>query len=985
MAVNVQVPYKEYEANGITTNFPLEFDCDNQEHLILSVNDKEQNMGDWLLKDRSVVFRKAPTSGDIVKIQRNTPLKRATEFNSYDNSFRPETINKDFDWIWWKLQELGVADKLLKIYADQKDAILKNYVDNQDDKLSKKVDLVRTEIAEYLNKMLPMFFCIMKKEAQGIIDPRFDEKWKELAEYLNTLIPAFSCIMKKEIARYTETELVDVIRDVVDTFEFAVTRVVGKTGSITAEDISAALGLGTASRESVAFFEKQEKSASKVILNNGRTTEEKLCEMPSPFDFGAKGDGKENDTKAFLNLESDFQGRIIDLLGKTYYVDRDFMKNTYINGGLKIGGVNTITTKGHYAKADYKYRVGSGNDIQIAELSALISTGGSASTGTSIFQEVVYHNQKQCYYSTQEWSGSGADELMVLTKYYKGVGGTIEPEKQSLPSGVIGHQGLAITIEDGETYFWTIGGSDINAEKSRHVVKFQFNEETLAIENEQHFRVFGDRYIGNNVRVMDIAPNRDTLVTVGSMNYDVSLVCRVFSVSDLEDPSVDYSESYKTQFYINKPSGYSMQSCCTDGQFVYVIHSSDSKKTAVLDIYTLSGVNILTDFNFTVGLTASEQLTNKYWLPESVFLLSDGNLGFHIAIGKRGNSSKPFTNLLMSTMSYDPKVIKTYNDEPALFLDSATQYGVIPTRQIKTVEVDSIGAKRLRSNITQNINYIYPKSSIGGFYAIQDGAYDARMYVENTLRKGMFQVSASGAIGVYDGTNNKWLFFSSTTGENLTFNTNLVASTDNTKNLGSETVRYAKTFTKQLNFSPKIYLDASTDDSTGQVRIREVGDTADRSRVLISQNWLEYRVLDGSANGGLSVSVGTATEVRSVIGNSVRNIRMQVSNTGNFGFYDVTNSKYLLAFSLDGIDSTLSTNLLPSSTAVKNLGSSTLSFLNTFTNKVTLQGGITVQTGSGTPEGIVIASNGSMYIDSATGDWYQKKGTTNTNIGWIAK
>lgn len=108
MAVPEQTPYKEYIANGITTSFPLTFDCDNQEHLIVLIDDVEQSAEMWLLAASTVAFSTAPLNGSKITIQRNTPLKRDTNFQSYDNSFRPPAVDKDFDWIWRKLQEFGV-------------------------------------------------------------------------------------------------------------------------------------------------------------------------------------------------------------------------------------------------------------------------------------------------------------------------------------------------------------------------------------------------------------------------------------------------------------------------------------------------------------------------------------------------------------------------------------------------------------------------------------------------------------------------------------------------------------------------------------------------------------------------------------------------------------------------------------------------------------------------------------------------------------
>ena len=136
MAVQPQTPYIEHIANGTTTGFNLGFDCDDQDHLIVKVDDVEPSVGSWSLTGSAVVFGAAPTSGNKITIQRNTPFERKRDYQSYDNSFRPPAVNKDFDWIWLKLQELGVADWIL---GNRLDA-LKGYVDKKDDQLQENID-----------------------------------------------------------------------------------------------------------------------------------------------------------------------------------------------------------------------------------------------------------------------------------------------------------------------------------------------------------------------------------------------------------------------------------------------------------------------------------------------------------------------------------------------------------------------------------------------------------------------------------------------------------------------------------------------------------------------------------------------------------------------------------------------------------------------------------------------------------------------------
>ena len=170
MAVQPQTPYKEYTANGSTKSFALKFDCDNQDHLIVLVDGVEPVVGAWSLIGGAVVFGTTPTTGKKITIQRNTPFRRDGDFQSYDNSFRPGPVNKGFDWIWLKLQELGVADWILSARIDA----LKNYVDRKDDELKaylmeeiRKQGVALDQLDEYYN-------YLMERLAQIAVDKGWD-------------------------------------------------------------------------------------------------------------------------------------------------------------------------------------------------------------------------------------------------------------------------------------------------------------------------------------------------------------------------------------------------------------------------------------------------------------------------------------------------------------------------------------------------------------------------------------------------------------------------------------------------------------------------------------------------------------------------------------------------------------------------------------------------------------------------------------------
>ncbi len=184
MAVQPQTPYKEYTANGSTKSFALEFDCDNQDHLIVLVDDVEAIVGTWSLSNGAVVFGNAPATGKKITVQRNTPFRRDGDFQSYDNSFRPGPVNKGFDWIWLKLQELGVADWILsnrindlRAYVDKQDNVLqdnidslKNYVDDKDDELRNYLLNAIQEQGVALDQLEEYYSYLMQQLAQVAID-----------------------------------------------------------------------------------------------------------------------------------------------------------------------------------------------------------------------------------------------------------------------------------------------------------------------------------------------------------------------------------------------------------------------------------------------------------------------------------------------------------------------------------------------------------------------------------------------------------------------------------------------------------------------------------------------------------------------------------------------------------------------------------------------------------------------------------------------
>ena len=131
MAVAEQTPYKEYTANGVTKIFPLEFNVLEQDHLIVLVDEIEPTVGSWSLDamNDTVVFNRAPDNRAIIKIRRDTPLQRNNDYENYNASLKPASVNSDFDNIWIKLQEMGVLNWMI----DKNVKDLSAYVDSLND------------------------------------------------------------------------------------------------------------------------------------------------------------------------------------------------------------------------------------------------------------------------------------------------------------------------------------------------------------------------------------------------------------------------------------------------------------------------------------------------------------------------------------------------------------------------------------------------------------------------------------------------------------------------------------------------------------------------------------------------------------------------------------------------------------------------------------------------------------------------------------
>lgn len=326
MAVQPQTPYKEYTANGSTKSFSLEFDCDNQDHLIVLVDDVEEIVGTWSLSNGAVVFGNAPTSGKKITIQRNTPFRRDGDFQSYDNSFRPGPVNKGFDWIWLKLQELGVADWILSTRIND----LRAYVERQDSVLQENIDNLKTYVDDRDDELRDYLLEEIRK--QGVALDQLDEYYNYLMQRLAQIAVSrgWDASFIADAGGSTQQDIND--------FGGAKWRnkaggyALGATVKLDNGDIvKSTIDENTNDPNSDMTGWVKPNSASQILYANGYTVQASLYYL-TPEMFGAVGDGITDDQAAIQSmLNAGAVGCVFEFDGSKTYNNAFNASGGYVN------------------------------------------------------------------------------------------------------------------------------------------------------------------------------------------------------------------------------------------------------------------------------------------------------------------------------------------------------------------------------------------------------------------------------------------------------------------------------------------------------------------------------------------------------------------------------------------------------------------------------------------------------------------------------
>ncbi len=112
MSVTNNTPIVTYVADGLKTSFALTFEVEGKDNIKVSANNLLVSKNDYNYSstNNSINFYQPVVSGTEIKLERNTDLERSEDYTAFGNSFRPETLNYDFDRIWRALQEKGVQN-----------------------------------------------------------------------------------------------------------------------------------------------------------------------------------------------------------------------------------------------------------------------------------------------------------------------------------------------------------------------------------------------------------------------------------------------------------------------------------------------------------------------------------------------------------------------------------------------------------------------------------------------------------------------------------------------------------------------------------------------------------------------------------------------------------------------------------------------------------------------------------------------------------
>lgn len=509
------------------------------------------------------------------------------------------------------------------------------------------------------------------------------------------------------------------------------------------------------------FMDKVKDEISDGVLTwSGRTQEDKNKDMITPLDFKAKGDGITDDTQAFINLELEYSGLIVDLLGKTYMVDAIPPYNTYINGYFSIpSGENRSLVKSE--KSDYvnsHYLQNSDGGYLVKSL----KTTAATETGSRILQSMAYDFKTKNLFAIKESKTTAEGEVVIETYNLANLQTDVVASAISTPNTSIGHQGFGIqTVRNNTRFFWATSG--IAQSDARKFVRFKFNSNIVS--ELVDFTLFGSNFNQvNATKTIAVSPDGKTIAAFGVRASDSMRVIRIFDAHIFAySNGGDFSEQYMFEFTMARPYGWIFAGLATDSKFVYflgsnVVSTQDLVTAEVarqhVQVYTLDGKLVINDQYCRIGLgtalaqgSVSSDLTYMYE-PEAFGWIGDQNSPNLVVLGAsstttdgiyRYNNIHSITDMKRNILSADDLVSNNINSFS------------------KTINLKANDGQIMSAFTVDGSGNVIAK-------LLNSGSAATYYEVSNNKRRISLQVNATGGFGLYDHTLGRWLITSDTSG-----------------------------------------------------------------------------------------------------------------------------------------------------------------------------------------------------------------------------
>lgn len=366
----------------------------------------------------------------------------------------------------------------------------------------------------------------------------------------------------------------------------------------------------------------------------------------TPEDFGARGDGKTDDSDSFLKLEKVITHQTVNLYGKTYKTTKNFTKNRYINGIIRTAR-NLDYSNGAVSAAQSLLGNGSGSLIGMVKT---VPDQRSGRAARSILQGAAQDPRTGEFWTVQPHSDvsdgvGGTVEASVLVKYAPALWGEakeIEPILTSKPSADIGHQTVAVQYKDGKRYLWVTGGNIKKNKRQLYAVRLQVADDTGEISNTTYFQLFQDGlFNGDGNNCVSVSLDGQWLACTSKYAESNMWVCRIWRTNDLVNGN--NTDTWLYEFPL-RSHNLPVQAIALDGNFVYVLHGGDAAKASVYSVFELNGTHVVDHVGDDTGKDKMVALGKKgysrYYEPEAFVVCNFGGqlvLTQWIAMGQKDN------------------------------------------------------------------------------------------------------------------------------------------------------------------------------------------------------------------------------------------------------------------------------------------------------------------------------------------------------------